>query len=125
LLINPSSHYNNWFEIFPDTGSQAFLQIFKNSIANGYPGEGINNGKHQYERTVSYFSRESMYIFQYYANISNGQSGGPLYIYYNNKFYVIGIITGMHKSSGLNFSVSYNQHHLNLYNYILNNGGQL
>lgn len=125
LLINPASYYNNWFEIFPDNGSQGFLEIFKNSIANGYPGDGINNGKHQYERTVSYFSRESMYIFQYYANVWHGQSGGPLYIYSNNKYYVIGIITGFHKSLGLNFSVSYNQQHLNLYNYILNNGGQL
>ena len=125
LLINPSSNYSDYFELFPDNGSSSILQIFKNSVANGYTGNGINNSSHQYERNVSYFSRESKYIFQYYANVWHGQSGGPLYIFYNNKYYAIGIITGLHVNSGLNFSVSYNQHHINLINYIVNNGGQL
>ena len=47
------------------------------------------------------------------------------YIFYNNKYYAIGTITGLIERLGLNFSVSYNQHHINLINYIVNNGGQL
>ena len=121
MLINPSQSYGNFFNIYPDDGTANTLSLFSTAIANGYPYNGINNGKTQYERNVTYFSRESKYIFQYYANVTGGQSGGPLYIKFNNIYYVIGILTG-NNASGINFSVNYNSSLLNLFNFIKNGG---
>ena len=120
LTFDEQINESGAFEIYIDNGSTSSLELFKTSTANGYPGSGICGGNVQYEADVLQLSRESIYILQYFANVEGGQSGGPLYFKMQNKYYVIGPITG--KIDPINYSVVYRIEHLNLYNYIISGG---